>query len=133
MAHHGAHHNYTCTCTHTGSHTHYTLTAKPQIPDAAFLSCHEIITDVKLKPGNVEALPLPNSNNHLYHIMSAALHGVAAGITANELKRPKTRLIGNSKEHHQYLHSHNYLRGWSPLHAAIHQRLLTPQGETVYL
>ena len=99
MAHHGAHHNYTCTCTHTGSHTHNTLTAKPQIPDAAFLSCHEIITDVKLKPGNVEALPLPNSNNHLYHIMSAALHGVAAGITANELKRPKTRLIGNSKEH----------------------------------
>lgn len=99
MAHHGAHHNYTCTCTHTGSHTHNTLTAKPQIPDAAFLSCHEIITDVKLKPGNVEALPLPNSNNHLYHIMSATLHGVAAGITANELKRPKTRLIGNSKEH----------------------------------
>ena len=85
--------------THKILHSQY---GKPQVPEAAFLGCHDITVLIRTPPhtpANGVPLPLPTDDGHMYQIMSSALQGVAVGLTKKAIKYPKTRNLGNVNQY----------------------------------
>ena len=85
--------------THKILHSQY---GKPQVPEAAFLGCHDITVLIRTPPhtpANGVPLPLPTDDGHMYQIMSSTLQGVAVGLTKKAIKYPKTRNLGNVNQY----------------------------------